>query len=498
MNFETPSGATGRALFGLLENASPASIAIAGRDGVAISYGELSELVERFAGQLAGAGIKRTDRVAIAVQNGPLAALGFLGTATAAVCAPLNPNYTQPEFEFALGDLPAAALVTDGSVPAAAAAASGMDVPVFVCGRDFGLEKLPPGEADPADAGDVALILHTSGTTGRPKRVPLTHANLVISASNIASCLALTPGDRCLNVMPLFHIHGLVGGLLSSLTAGASIACEPGFDPFRFVPRLTESGATWYTAVPTIHQTILARAKNGGALPQTRLRFMRSSSSAMPESVRCGIEKLFGVPLIEAYGMTECAHQIASNPLPPAERRPGSVGVFGSVEVAVADAKGKLLPLHARGEVIVRGPSVTSGYEAMERELYTFDGGWLRTGDQGYLDGDGYLFLTGRLKELVNRGGEKISPAEVEEVLLAHPAVAAAVVFAVPHPSLGEEVGGAVVVREDVTSAAIRAFAATRLAAFKVPRKLLIIDAIPLGPTGKPLRVGMAKRLGLA
>ena len=499
MGTHARNASPGRTISNLLNGGDLAKAALLGRNGLQISRGDLQGRVEALGGQLAAAGLNRTDRVAIVLENGPHAAVSFLGVAAAVVAAPLNPAYTQTEFEFALTDLPAAALLTDGTVAAANAAASTLRVPLLQLREDGTLSSFSAGRCPTPRPEDVALILHTSGTTGRPKRVPLTHANLTVSAMNIAEALALTSDDRCLNVMPLFHIHGLVGGLLASLAACASIVCEPGFDAFRFIPRLGETEATWYSAVPTVHQMVLGRSRDSISSSLPKLRFVRSSSSAMPRPVMDGIEALFGVPLIEAYGMTECSHQIASNPIPPGERRPGSVGLARGVDVAIVDGSGCDMGREGIGEVVIRGPSVTPGYEGLAREFFTFPGGWLRTGDQGFLDQDGYLFLTGRLKELVNRGGEKIAPREVEETLLTHPAVAEAVVFAVSHPSLGEEVGAAVVLAagHSATPAEIRTFAARRLAAFKVPRKLVVIDKIPLGPTGKPLRLGMAERLGL-
>jgi oxalate---CoA ligase len=483
----------------VLRRAEQTRPAIRGRNGVNISYAELCTRTDAFAEQLTSAGATRTTRIAVVLQNGQRAALAFLGTVSAAICSPLNPNYTESEFAFALQDLPASLVIVDGTVPAAAAAAGALGIPLVTLREDGTLGRMPRTPCRSPRPDDVALVLHTSGTTGRPKRVPLTHANLTASGRNVASSLCLAPDDRCLNVMPLFHIHGLVGAVLASLCAGSSVECEPGFEPFSFFPRLAETKATWYTAVPTIHHAILTRSDRNAAARDSRLRFTRSSSSAMPPSLMANIEGLFGVPLIEAYGMTEASHQIASNPLPPGERRPGSVGVPRGVEVEIVGTDGRRLPPLQAGEMVIRGSSVTAGYEAAGADTATLPGGWLRTGDQGYFDRDGYVFLTGRIKELINRGGEKVAPREVEDVLLAHPSVSQAVAFALPHASLGEEVAAAVVVSPTARTsvAELRAFAASRLASFKVPRKLVLIDAIPLGPTGKPLRVGMAERLGL-
>jgi acyl-CoA synthetase (AMP-forming)/AMP-acid ligase II len=355
-----------------------------------------------------------------------------------------------------------------------------------------------PGAAQP---DDVALVLHTSGTTSRPKIVPLTQRNVCASARNIRGFLSLAPEDRGLNIMPLFHIHGLIAGILAPLSAGGQVCCTPGFNALKFFAWMEESRPTWYTAVPTMHQTILSRAANNRAVIEANpLRFIRSSSSAMPTQVIREIEQVFGAPLVESYGMTEAAHQMAANPLPPRARKPGAVGIAAGPEMAIMDPDGKLLPPGEIGEIVIRGENVTLGYESNPKaNAEAFTNGWFRTGDQGVMDADGYFTLTGRLKEIINRGGEKVSPREVDEVLMDHPAVAQVVTFAIPHDKLGEEVGAAVVLREGATLAEkeLREFAAKRLADFKVPRKVLFLDEIPKGATGKLQRIGLAAKLGL-
>jgi acyl-CoA synthetase (AMP-forming)/AMP-acid ligase II len=354
------------------------------------------------------------------------------------------------------------------------------------------------GFAAPAD---TALILHTSGTTSRPKIVPLSHQNVTASAGHIGQTLRLVPTDRCLNIMPLFHIHGLIAAVLSSLAAGASVWCAPGFNALKAFSWLDEVDPTWYTAVPTMHQALLARApRNKEIVEKLNLRLIRSSSSSLPPQVMAALEETFGCPVLESYGMTEAAHQMAATPLPPAARKPGAVGIAAGPEVAIMNDAGELLPQGEIGEVVIQGPNVTKGYENNDEANATaFTNGWFRTGDQGALDEEGYLRLTGRLKEIINRGGEKISPLEVDEVIMDHPAVAQCVTFAMPHKSLGEDVAAAVVLKEGQTAdeADIRKFVQSRIADFKAPRKVIVLDEIPKGATGKLQRIGLAEKLGL-
>jgi len=481
-----------------------------------LSYGGLRGLTRDVRAQLRAAGIGAHDRVAIVLPNGPQMATAFVTIAQAAVTAPLNPAYRQEEYQFYLEDLQASALVVEAGYdgPALAAARkfglmilrlhSDADAPAghFTLSTDAATTRAAPGDPGP---DDVALILHTSGTTSRPKIVPLLQSNLAASAASIRATLALTPADRCLNVMPLFHIHGLVAAVTASLSAGASVWCSPGFDALRIFGWMQEAMPTWYTAVPTMHQTILARAgRNAKAIADTHLRFIRSSSASLPAQVMKALGATFDAPVIEAYGMTEATHQMTSNPLPPGAQLPGSVGLAAGPIVRIADqAENRLVA--GTGEVVISGPGVTPGYEANPEanasNFFIADGRrWFRTGDQGAIDANGYLRLTGRLKEIINRGGEKISPLEVDDILLDHPAVAQVVTFALPHPMLGEEVAAAIVLHDGAvaTDREIRDFAARRLAKFKVPRRIVFLDEIPKGATGKMQRIGLAEKLGLA
>jgi len=490
------------------EHASEAvAISAPGRSN--LSYGGLLSQIDSVVRSMTVRGVHRSDRVAIVLPNGPDMAVAFLGVAASAICAPLNPSYSRGEFEFYLSDLkPKALIVQSGMHSAVIAVAEERGIPI--------IELLPKAEAaagifalsdnqppPPLDFGfpqadSVALILHTSGTTSRPKMVPLTQANLLASAINIAVTLRLSEADRCLNMMPLFHIHGLLGALLSSVLAGAGVVCASGFDSEQFIPWLEAFRPTWYTAVPTIHHAVLARAQaEPTALKNHSLRFIRSSSAALPALVMQGLEETFKVPVIESYGMTEAAHQMASNPLPPGQRKVGSVGPAAGPEVSIMDEAGNLLSTGEIGEIVIRGANVMHGYDNnSDANATAFTRGWFRTGDQGYLDGDGYLFITGRLKEIINRGGEKISPREVDEVILQHPAVAEAISFAMPHETLGEDIAAAIVTREkaQITEAELRAFLSSRLAAYKIPSRIVFVDELPKGATGKTQRIGLAKK----
>ncbi|MDA0322655.1 MAG: acyl--CoA ligase [Verrucomicrobia bacterium] len=480
----------------------------------ALTYRELLETVDRAGAALRSIGISRSDRVAVVLPNGPEMAATFVAVASCAACAPLNPRFGADEFEFYLADLQAAALLVE----------QGDDGPARKVAQDRGIPVLElvvdraraagsfSFRVDPADqaseigstiegggAGDdVALILHTSGTTSRPKMVPLTHANVCASAGNVARTLQLSDEDRCLNLMPLFHIHGLVGVLLSSLVAGASVVCAPGFREDQIAGWMREFKPSWYSAVPTIHQAMLEVARSSTDVWFDSLRLIRSSSSALPPQVMSDLERTFGVPVIESYGMTEAAHQMTSNPLPPAVRKPGSVGLPAGPEIGIMDEHGNSLAPGGAGEIVIRGPGVTTGYIGNpEANATAFTAGWFRTGDLGHVDEDGYLFISGRKKEMINRGGEKVSPREIDEALLEHELVAQAVAFAVPHATLGEDIAAAVVLRNasDVDENALRRFAFGRLAPFKVPSRIIFIESIPKGPTGKLQRIGLHRQL---
>jgi acyl-CoA synthetase (AMP-forming)/AMP-acid ligase II len=488
-------------LLDLLKSHPPESIAcIVPEKDLRVSYGALREQVIACAEALSAAGVKQGDRIGIALPNGLPNVVAFLAASMVGTAAPLNQAYKVDDFRFYIDDTSARVLLLPPDGAEDARLAAGDTVPIIAVDLDetgsvrLSTEGRAPFMAPAVD--DVALVLHTSGSTGRPKRVPLTHAQLSIAAHNVAQTYQLTAEDVSLCVMPLFHVHGLVASTMATLATGGTVVVPAKFNPLSFWRVARDYGVTWYSAVPTLHHLLAARAESGkrpeGA---ARLRFIRSCSASLPPQLMSDLEAAFGAPVLEAYGMTEAAHQMASNPLPPSARKAGSVGPnTGTTEIGIMDGEGTLLKSGDRGEVVIRGANVITGYENNpEANASSFTNGWFRTGDQGYLDAEGYLLLTGRLKEMINRGGEKISPREIDEVLLGHPAVAEAVAFGTPHPTWGEEVAAAVVLGGEASAEDLMAYCKERMADFKRPKQIHITDTIPRTATGKIQRRKVAE-----
>ena len=495
------------AIFGHTPHRDQVALFAPGRKG--LIYSELQQQLRRTIEKLHWAGIGRGDRVAIVLPNGPELATALLAVSSCAVSAPLNPGYTANELDYFVSQLNASAMmVVSDAIGAARDVAVSQGIPIIELNLNptapagfFELDckktTSAPDTTFPA-AEDTALLLHTSGTMSRSKLVTLTNANLMSSVDNIIDTLHLTERDRCLNLPPLFHIHGIVAALLSSLTSGGSVVCTPGCLEEEFFGWLKQFEPSWYTAVPTMHQAILSGASSVRNLDKTSLRFIRSSSAQLLPSVMQELEAVFKVPVIEAYGMTEASHQITSNPLPPRERKPGSVGLTAETQVAIVDAEGNTLPPDETGEVVVRGEAVTCGYEnAKETNAQAFIDGWLRTGDNGRIDADGYLYLSGRIGDVINRGSVMISPIEVDEALMKHPDIKQAVAFAIAHPTLGEDLVAAVVSRDPdcLTESDVREFALSSLVGFKVPSQVIVLDELPISATGKVSRKSLAHNL---
>uniref|UniRef100_A0A2N9IZW9 4-coumarate--CoA ligase n=1 Tax=Fagus sylvatica TaxID=28930 RepID=A0A2N9IZW9_FAGSY len=491
-------------LTGLLKKAAfefPTRRAISVSGKFDLSHARLQELVDHAASLLLGSGIHPGDVVALTFPNTVEFVVMFLAVIRCrAVAAPLNAAYTAEEFEFYLSDSESKLLITPREgIQAAQAAASKLKIPhVFATLTDgesriaLSTESTPESITELVnDPSDVALFLHTSGTTSRPKGVPLTQLNLGSSVRNIKSVYRLSESDSTVLVLPLFHVHGLIAGLLSSLISGAAATLPAAgrFSASTFWSDMRAYNATWYTAVPTIHQIILDRHLSKPEPSYPKLRFIRSCSASLAPIVLARLEESFGAPVLEAYAMTEASHQMASNPLPEdGGHKAGSVGRPAGQEMSVLDENGDPQKEGVSGEVCIRGPNVTKGYKNNPEANKTgFQFGWFHTGDIGFFDSDGYLHLVGRIKELINRGGEKISPIEVDAVLLSQPDVAQAVAFGVPDDKYGEEINCAIIPREgsNIDEGEVLQFCKKNLAAFKVPKKVFITDSLPKTATGK-------------
>jgi len=484
------------------------AIALTAPDKPDTDYQTLRAHCQNIGRQLASQGLTHKDRVAIVLPNGPEMATAFLAVSAYMSAAPLNPSYKHSEYLFYLDDLkPKLVIIGQDSDNPVRGAAEELGIPVV----EAVVEKAAPAgvfnlfkteqDIQPAGPADEALVLHTSGTTSRPKVVPLLQRNIMASAQNISNALELSASDHCLNIMPRFHIHGLIAVLTASLFKGASICCSSGFNAIGFLELAHQQNITWYSGVPTMHQAILLRAKRNPQIAQNlKLRLIRSSSASLPPAVFDELVKVFGCPVIEAYGMTEAAHQMTSNPLGTGKQKAGHVGIVTAPEVCVMDQKGQILPQGQEGEVCIKGENVTPGYENNDAaNASSFTDGWFRTGDQGIFDAEGYLQITGRLKEIINKGGEKISPLEVDNVLMEHPAIQQIVTFAVADKMLGEEIGAAIVLADgqSLSEAELKAYAGEYLAKFKIPKHIRFLEEIPKGATGKLQRIGLAEKLGL-
>ncbi|KAJ7719029.1 hypothetical protein DFH07DRAFT_933411 [Mycena maculata] len=473
-----------------------------------LSYGELAAHVHALADDLA---VPRGQPVAFALPNGIELVLSFFAVATlGGIACPFNPAYTQAEFEFYLDDTkPALLLVPRGFLastptPPCVSAARKLGVRIKEIAFNPAAYRRLAANRPAVHPDDVALILHTSGTTGRPKAVPLTHANLLATARSIVRTYALSPADNTYLVQVLFHIHGIVAALLAPLLAGGQITLPARFDPSRAWGEFQQCGCSWLTAVPSILQLLL----HAPAPPGLRLRFIRSCSSPLGPSTLQQLETRFGAPVLEAYAMTEAAHQMTSNPLPPPNtpraawrRKPGSVGIPQGTEIAIYDGATPVAT-GVHGDICVRSRSVTKGYinnPKANAEAF-LPNGFFRTGDRGFMDAEGYLTLVGRNSEIINRGGEKISPIEVDAALLGcSPIIREAVCFGVPDELMGQEVEAAVVLAkgETLDEATLQALVGRVLADFKIPKRIHFVEgAIPKGPTGKIQRKNLTEQFG--
>lgn len=494
----------------LISRQNPTSNAILSLDRNPLQFSELTRLTGQVRDILGAAGVPAGARIATALRNGPEAASAFLAFGCRGPVAPLNPGMAGPEFVYVLEDLSPSLLIADADTDTAAVdAARALGIPVARLrpsvespAGSFSLDGLapqgPPAASAPPTGGDELLLLHTSGTTAKPKLVPITQAAFCTSARSVAASLQLTLEDVGLNVMPLFHVHGLVACLAAPLSVGASAWCSPGFSALHFLRWLEMSQATWYSAVPSMHQTILGRMRGGKVPVSHQLRLIRSCSAPLAESTWRDLEERFGVPVVQAYGMTEAAHQVASSVPSESELSRGTVGKGTGPEIVVVDETGVPVSAGTTGEVALRGTTILKGYLSPPgANEAAFRNGLFLTGDLGRIDANGNLRLEGRRKEMINCGGEKISPYEIEEVLSALPFVEQSVAFPVPHKALGEEPGVALVCAPDhqLDLAQLRSALGQKLSARKVPRRFWVLDKFPMGPTGKLQRSRMAEIL---
>ena len=492
----------------IIEDQNDNNVALTSENSPPLLYKDLKSFVNKIASQLAGNGISNKDRAAIVLPNGPFMASSFLTLSSYMSAAPLNPSYKTNEYEFYLKDLnPKIVIVEPNSSNEVVGVAKNLNIPVC----EMKIKKDDPSglfnlfdiesEYQLPEENDEGLVLHTSGTTSRPKIVPLTNKNIYSSAENISKSLNLSEVDHCLNIMPLFHIHGLIAILAASIRSGASVCASNGFNALKFLELAKSEKITWYSGVPTMHQAILLRAeKNLELAKNLNLRLIRSSSASLPPAVFEKLNSVFGCSVIEAYGMTEATHQMTSNPLPPKKQKPGFVGIPAGPEVCIMNEKDKILDQGETGEVCIKGDNVTLGYDNNpEANKNSFTNGWFRTGDQGYFDQNGYLKISGRLKEIINKGGEKISPLEVDNVLMDHPLIEQAVCFGYEDKMLGEDIAAAIIVKEgkNCSETDVKTYAQEKLAKFKIPKKIFFVNEIPKGATGKLQRNVLAKNFGL-
>jgi long-chain acyl-CoA synthetase len=361
-----------------------------------------------------------------------------------------------------------------------------------------------PARVQAPRGADDALLMHTSGTTGRRKAARLSHHNLLAGAINTARAHGLGPGDRGLCVLPLHHINAVVVTVLAPLLTGGSVVLAPQFDSAGFWRLIAEHRCTWFSVVPAQLGAALGAAEidpSAAAAAAGCLRFGRTASAPLPPALHQRFESRFGLPIVETMGLTETAATVFANPLPPRERKPGSVGLPVGVRVRIAPEAGDAAGPGVPGAIEVRGRCVMPGYFDDEEATHTVVSadGWLRTGDAGYRDGDGYVYVTGRTMEMINRGGERIAPREIDDVMTACAGVRQAVCFGVPHPTLGEDLAVAIVPEPGaaIGEAGLLRHAARHLHPAKVPSRVFIVDTVPCGPSGKPQRLRLREHFAI-
>jgi len=458
------------------------------------SYAELSDATGRVAAMLQSRGVRPGDRVGLVLPNVPAFPILFYGALHAgAVVVPMNPLLSDREVAYYLTDSGAKTVFAWEDMAQAAQRAAeplGVDVvPVGATGPDLKGQRAAP--ITPREDDDTAVLLYTSGTTGQAKGAELTHRNLASNAASSAETLfELTPADVVMGCLPLFHVFGLTCGLGASVLSGSCLTLLPRFDPAKALEIIARDGVTVFEGVPTMYSGMLHQPAEGRPDVST-LRTCVTGGSAMPVEVLKAFEEAFGCVILEGYGLSETS-PVASFNHPHAERKPGSIGTaLRGVELCLLDLDGKQVSGEDIGEIAIRGENVMKGYwqrpDATDEAMVD---GWFRTGDLARVDDDGYYFIVDRIKEMIIRGGYNVYPREIEEVFYEHPAVAEAAVVGIPHADLGQEVGAAVALKPGASAepAELQAFVKSRVAAYKYPRRVWIVEALPKGPTGKILR----------
>ncbi len=459
-------------------------------DGHTLTYQEVRARVEALSAIFAEHDLLAGDRLIVILPNRLLFPIAYLaGLAQGLTVVPVGPEVSRPELSRLIDLALPQAILIDRSLKDTLRPSLRHDRELTAIspieGEDALLFRI--GDHEPAFSG-AAEVLFTSGTTGAPKAVALTEQQLLFTARQVVQAHSLTSDDVCYLPLPLYHINAQVVGVLATLTSGGQLVVATGFSASGFWPSVNRFKVTWVNAVPPI-LAILAKRPEPSMVPPG-LRFVRSASAPLPISVLHAFEAAFSVPVIETYGLTEAASQVAANPLADGARKPGSVGVGRGVLIRILGERGEVMGPGEVGEVAVSGPGVIHGYA--EGDSRSFLGHWFLTGDLGHLDQDGYLFLTGRKSELINRGGQKVSPREVEEVLLDHPSVQDVAVAGMADPILGEQVAAWVVLGEEmdagVAEVALRQYAERHLSPYKRPERYQFVKALPKGPTGKVQR----------
>jgi long-chain acyl-CoA synthetase len=461
-------------------------------DNQALSYAELDDAAARFATFLAERGVRPGQPVGLMLANIPEFAICYYGVLRAGgVVMPMNPLLKRREVEHYLTDSGATTLISAQLPVSADGAAAAAGIELIGVDDEFAASvssRAPQPTLVPRADDDVAVLLYTSGTTGRPKGAELTHANLRHNAALIATTLlGLTPDDIVMGCLPLFHVFGQSCGLNAALCSGASVTLIPRFSAEAALEAMRRDEVTVFEGVPTMFSALLGRQDRAAEAATVRLAV--SGGAALPVEVLREVEEIFGFPILEGYGLSETSPAVTFNH-PDRPRKPGSIGTpVRGVRVRLVDDNGADVPDGEVGEIAIRGHNVMRGYHNQpEATRAAIPDGWFRTGDLAKVDEDGYYFIVDRKKDLIIRGGYNVYPREIEEVLYEHPAVAEAVVVGIPHPELGEEVGAAVVVRQPTDPDDIRQFVRDRVAAYKYPRRIWFVDALPIGPTGKVLR----------